>query len=157
MLQERIAELGSAILKINGRKVYVLGFMNSERLKDYIYNNSKCFYSQGIYDNRELNFGVVQDNALFIIQKDNEEIKKIQFTPLIKNTIKYKDKNNKLKTKTYVIRKCNYTNLYNFIAKDQINDKDGKKINNEENIIFKDKMTLTSYLKNRFKQEIVIE
>ena len=52
MLQERIAELGSAILEIKGEKVHILGFMSTERLNDYMETGSKCFYSQGIYDNR---------------------------------------------------------------------------------------------------------
>ena len=52
MLQERIAELGSAILEIKGEKVHILGFMSTERLNDYMETGSKCFYSQGIYDIR---------------------------------------------------------------------------------------------------------
>lgn len=156
MLQERIAELGSAILEIKGEKVHILGFMSPERLDDYIKTGSKCFYSQGIYDNRELNFGVIQDNALFIVRKDTKEVEKFQFTPLLKDTIKYKDENNKLRTKTYVVRKCNYTNLYNFIAREQINNKNGKKTSVEENVIFEDKIALTTYFENRFKEKLIL-
>lgn len=156
MLQERIAELGSAILEIKGEKVHILGFMNPERLDDYIKTGSKCFCSQGIYDNRELNFGVMQDNALFIVRKDTKEVDRFQFILLLKDTIIYKDESNKLRTKTHVVRKCNYTNLYNFIAREQVNNKNGKKTSVEENVIFEDKTALTSYFENRFKEKLIL-
>lgn len=48
-------------------KVHLIGFMSPERLEDYYNKNIDCHFSNGIYDKRELNWGKIQDGALFII------------------------------------------------------------------------------------------
>ncbi|NSB16793.1 hypothetical protein [Clostridium beijerinckii] len=120
-LQERIEELESGILYIdkNVNKVKLVGFLSPERLTDYYEKNIQCFFSKGLYDYEELKFENTKDNALFIVLEDNDELKKHQFIPLKKESIKYKivDESNKSKTlsKTYTIRKCKFTNLYNYV------------------------------------------
>lgn len=130
MLQERIETLGSGILEFKSNGVYTLGFNNIERLNDYYLNKKQCHCSQGIYPERDLNFGRTQDNALFILIKDNKEFKKFHFEVLLKDTVKYKNTYTKKWTsKVYKIRKCKYNNIYNFIVRE-------KEIVNGEEIVF---------------------
>lgn len=120
MLQERIEELGSAILNFKENKVFLWGFNDPDRLNDYYLNKSYCHCSQGIYSARDLNFGRTKDNALFVLIKDNTEFNRYQFEVLLKDTIKYKNKiTNKATSKVYKIRKCKYNNLYNLILREK--------------------------------------
>lgn len=154
MLQERISELGSGILKIKKNEVNLIGFMSSERLYDYYDKNIDCHFSHGIYPNRELNWGKIQDNAIFIVlNEENEVVNKYQFLVIKKDTVKYKDKNNTNRTKTYTIRKCNFTGLYNFIAREAIVN-DGKKTAVEDNKIFKSLDELNKFFVNTFDIEL---
>lgn len=136
MLQERIEELGSGILKYKEGKVYLTGFMSSKCL-DYYYNKKiDCRFSNGIYDKRELNWGKIRDGALFILLNyEDEVICKYQFEVLDKNTIKYKDSKNNNKHKTYSIRKCKYTGIYNFISRETV-VVDEKNTRADENRLF---------------------
>lgn len=154
MLQERIAELGSGILKYKGDKVYLIGFMSPERLYDYYNENIDCHFSKGIYDERELNWGKIQDEALFILLNDkNEIICKHQFEVLDKNTIKYKDKEKNNRSKTYYIRKCKYTGVYNFIARETIVI-DGKNNSSEDNRLFNTLEELKEFFNYSFGVEL---
>lgn len=155
MLQERIEELGSGILEYKDEKVYVTGFMNSERLEDFYVKNVDCFYSKGIYDNKKLHWGKIIDNALFILINNNKEIAKYQFEVIFKDRIQYKDESNKLRNKTYTIRKCKYSKLYNFIAREQIIDNE-KKENILENEVFESRESLEIYFKKRFNKELML-
>ena len=118
LLQDRIEELDSAILDIKD-KVYLTGFMSAERLTDYYNKNIQCYLSKGIYELENLDFSKIKDNAMFIILKDNVEIKKYQFIPIKNGSVSYKvpDKKSKL-TKVYTIRKCNFSNKYNYVDSD---------------------------------------
>lgn len=137
-LQERIEELGSGILTITNSKVDLIGFTCPERLNDYYYNNSKCYFSVGIYDLESLDFSRIQNNALFIIDnKDTNTLFKYQFKLLKKDTIKYKDNKNKALSKVYYIRKCKYTNKYNY--KDM-----------DVSVLFDTKEDLSNYFKDKF-------
>lgn len=140
-LQERIEELGSGILNIKD-KVYVTGFMSPERLKEYYFNKKQCFLSKGIYENEDLDFSRIKDNALFIILKNNKEIEKYQFSMIKKGTITYKDKsNNSTLSKVYKIRKCNFTDRFNYIDSDT-------------SIIFNNYAELSDYFIKRFKSSL---
>lgn len=155
MLQERIAELGSGILQYKENKVHLIGFMSSERLDDYYNKNIDCHFSNGIYEEQELNWGKIQDGALFIILNDNNElICKYQFEVLNKNTIKYKDKENNNRSKTYCIRKCKYTGFYNFIARETI-VVDGKKTSSEDNRLFDTIVELKEFFNETFGSELI--
>lgn len=153
MLQERISELGSGILQIRGNEVYLTGFMSPERLHDYYDKNIDCHFSHGIYPNRELNWGKIQDNAMFIVlNKDNEVVNKYQFLVIKKDIVRYKDKDNTNRIKTYIIRKCQFTGLYNFIARETIFT-DGKKTTVEDNKIFNSLDELNKFFINTFGTE----
>lgn len=142
LLQERIAELGSGILTITNSKVKLIGFTCPERLNDYYSKNIQCYFSVGIYDLESLNFSYIKDNALFIvIDKDNNKQYKYQFKLLKKDSIKYKDDNKKMLSKVYYIRKCIYTNKYNY--KDM-----------DVSVLFDTKEDLIRYFENRFKKSL---
>lgn len=142
LLQERITELGSGILTITNSKVELIGFTCPERLDDYYYKNIQCYFSVGIYDLESLNFSYIKDNALFIIiDKDNNKQYKYQFKLLKKDSIKYKDDNKKMFSKVYYIRKCIYTNKYNY--KDM-----------DVSVLFDTKEDLMKYFENRFKKSL---
>lgn len=119
MINERLSELGGAILKIQGNNFHVTGFMYPERLEDYCYRNINCFYSQGIYPLYEIDYSILQDNAIVIIIDENNNEKKVCFEVLKKDSVKYKSENKKYLTKVYEIRKCKYTNTYNLKLTDE--------------------------------------
>lgn len=155
MLQERIETLGSGILNFNSETVYILGFNNIKRLEDYYINKKLCFCSQGIYPNKELDWGKINDNALFILTKDNEEFKRYQFEVLLKDTIKYKDSDTKQKSRVYKIRKCKYNNLYNFIIR-KIVIEDSKEVVLQESYLFESKKSLQNFFFERFSKMLII-
>lgn len=115
LLQERIEELNSGILKIKNDKVHIIGFLSQERLEDYYYRNMQCFFSNGIYDYEDLDFSRIKDNSLFLVLKDDKLINKYLYKLLLKNTFKYKTKDNKIVTKTFKIRKSEYSEQYNLV------------------------------------------
>ncbi|MEW9096126.1 MAG: hypothetical protein AB2417_13685 [Clostridiaceae bacterium] len=142
LLQERIEELGSGILTITNSKVELIGFTCPERLNDYYYNKDKCYFSVGLYDLESLDFSRIQDNALFVVDnKDNNTLHKYHFELLKKDTIKYKDNENKMLTRQYHIRKCKYTNKFSY-----------KDMN--VSILFDTKEELLNYFKDRFKKNL---
>jgi hypothetical protein len=142
-LQEYIEELASGILIIKNSKVYLTGFTSPERLNDYYYDNIQCFFSKGLYDVEPLDFSRIQDNAIFIVDdKDNNIKYQYQYKLLKKDTIKYK-KDGKDTTIVVHIRKCNYTHKYNY-----------KDI--DISIIFDTKEELLKYFKDRFNSDLKI-
>ncbi|MGL5068428.1 MAG: hypothetical protein ACRC6T_11530 [Sarcina sp.] len=154
MLQERIEELGSAILYFKEDKIFLWGFNDPDRLNAYYLNNSYCHCSQGIYSEQNLNFGRTRDNALFILIKDNNELNRYQFEVLLKDTIKYKNKiTNKATTKVYKIRKCKYNELFNLILREKkiINDLEEVFI---ESYNFESMDLLKNFFFEKFKKEI---
>ncbi len=140
ILQERIEELGSGILMVKDSKVELIGFTCSERLYSYYNDGVLCYFSTGIYDLEDLDFSRIQDNALFIM-KDKDRESKYQFSLLKKDTVKYKDENNKLSSKVYLIRKCCFTNKVNY-----------KDMN--VSILFDNKEDLQKYFKDRFGSDL---
>lgn len=144
LLQERIQELGSGILKINNNIVELIGFMSEERLKDYHEKNINCFFSHGFYDLEELNFGYINDNALFIVYENNVEKFRYNFIVIKKDILKYKNTENKNLSKVYWIRKCSYCNQFNYRDMD-------------ESILFDSKDSLEEYFFNRFNQKLNLE
>lgn len=154
MLQERISELGSGILLTKGNKVHLTGFMSPERLHDFYDKGIDCHFSQGIYTNRELNWGKIQDNAMFIVLDENNIlVNKYQFLVVKKDIVKYKDKDNINRSKTYTIRKCKFTRLYNFIARETIRNYN-KKTTVEDNKIFNSLDELNKFFLSAFGLEL---
>ncbi len=144
MINERLSELGGAILKIDGDKFHVTGFMYPERLEDYYYKNINCFYSHGIYPISEIDYSVLKDNATVIVIDEHGNEKKTCFEVLKKDTIKYKTEDKKYLTKVYKIRKCKYTGKYNLKLTD-------------ESILFSTFKELNQYFYKRFNISLEME
>jgi len=142
-LQEYIEELESGILDIKNDKVYLTGFKSPERLYSYYIDNINCIFSSGIHDYEKLDFAYIKDNALFIIIKDNKEVSRFQFEILKKDTIKYKNEENKQLSKVYSIRKCIYTNAYNY--------KDG-----DESILLNTLEDIKNHFFNKFNIDLIL-
>lgn len=155
MLQERIEELGSALLSFKENKVFLWGFNNPDRLNDYL-NNSYGHCSQGIYYKEDLNFGRIKDDALFILTKDNKEFKKYHFEVLLKDTVKYKSSITKKHiSKVYKIRKCKYNKFYNLILREK------RIIDNQEEFFieaynFESLNLLKDFFFEKFKKDLPI-
>ena len=66
-LQDRIEELQSGILEIDGNKVNITGYYSKDRLLDYLDKGLDAYFSKGVYDYEKLDFGKVKNNTLFII------------------------------------------------------------------------------------------
>lgn len=130
MLQERINELASGILTIDGNRVHVMGFKNEKMLMSFLNNNKKNWSSMGLYDFQELNFNSIKNDALFIVMKDGKEIGKYQYVPVYKGTIKYKNSDGKSTTMVFTIRKSAYSGHYHFLS-----EKISKLFENKKSII----------------------
>lgn len=139
ILQEYINELNSGILEYKNNKIYLTGFLSSERLYEYYNDNRDCFFSQGIFDIENLSFEWIKDDALFIVVKNGIEVFKTQFKLLKKDSIRYKV-DDKYTTKVYYIRKCIYRNLYNYLDAD-------------ESLTFKSLEELNNYILDKYKLE----
>lgn len=143
ILQEYIEELGSAVLTIKNSKVILTGFTCPERLQDYYDKDIKCHFSQGIFDLESLDFSKIKDNSLFVVNnEDNDKKCKYQFKLLKKDIVKYKS-DGKYFSRVYKIRKCNYTNQYNFIDM-------------ESSKLFDTKEELLKYFENHFGKSLVM-
>jgi len=113
ILQEVIEELGSAIINHKDGKVYVDGFYNSDRLKDWL-DGLNCRFSQGLFDEEKLDYSRIQDNSLFIIKRDDQEIYRYQYQLIFSGVVRYKIYNNN-RTRKFVIRQCIYSTQYNIV------------------------------------------
>lgn len=119
LLNDRLSELGSGIIKITEEKVYLTGFLNSERLLDYYNNNNQCFFSKGIYDVKNLSlddldlYSLKPNSLFYILNNKNDLISKIEFKNLKRDTVTIKH-NKKQTTLTFEIKKCIYSNKYIF-------------------------------------------
>ena len=118
MINDRLSELGGAILEIKGDKYTLTGFMYPERLEDYKYRGINCFYSQGVYPISKIDYSILQDNAILIeVDEIGNEIWH-QFIVIKSGEVKFKKGKQYLK-KVYTIRKCKYTGLYNLKFTDE--------------------------------------
>jgi hypothetical protein len=115
-LQERIEEMDSCILNVKNDLIELTGFTCPERLLDYHETNSDCWFSLEISKVEDYDIAYIKDNALFVILDNNIEVKRYHFIPLERKTIKYKSKKTKssIADKTYSIRKCSQTGLFNY-------------------------------------------
>lgn len=145
LLQEQIEEKGSGIIDINHNHIKLTGFMSPERLFEYYLSGKDCRLSVGIYPVDIFDIAYVQDNALFIVEEDGYEKIRYQFELLLSNTVKYKDKveDKNYKTKVYSIRKCKYTEKYNY--KDM-----------DKSLLFDSKSSLEEYFFNQYRVNLII-
>ena len=146
LLQESIQELGSGIIDILDDKIRLTGFMSSERLVDYHLHGYDCRFSVGVYPKEKFDITYIRDNALFIILENGVEIIRYQFIPIDKYKkydLKYKDIDNKLKSKVITIRRCSYTSKYNYV-------------DTLESIIFDTMEELMTYLKKEYDHDLIL-
>lgn len=122
LLQQRIEELGSAILNRKGDRVHIIGFYNRERLMDYL-NGINCFKSKGLYDEADLDYSRIQDNCLMILMEDDIEVKRIQYIPIFNGIVKFNTLGRKTVTRMFSLRRCLYSDQYNIIILDENNEK----------------------------------
>lgn len=141
MLQERINEMDSGILTIDGTRVHIIGFSNEKMLMGYLTRNKKNWSSIGLYDYQDLSFNSIKNNALFIVKKNGEEIGKYQYVPVYKGTVKYIDNDEKTTSMTFTIRKSTYSPHYHFLS---------EKISR----IFETKQAVIDYLQDDFKAKM---
>lgn len=141
MLQERINELDSGILTIEGDKVHVVGFSNEKMLLSFLHNNKKNWKLIGLYDLEELHFYNIHNNALIIVIKDGKEIGKYQYVPVYKGTIVYNSEDDKSTSITFTIRKSVYSNHFHFLS---------EKISR----IFENKESITNHIREKFGASI---
>ncbi|PFM75229.1 hypothetical protein COJ46_22005 [Bacillus sp. AFS077874] len=143
MLQERIEELSSAILDFSGDYVYVTGFKSHERLLSHSSKGIDNWSSKGRYPitKSELDYKRIKTNALFVIMENGLEKAKYQFKEFKKYSQKFKDTNGLQKTRVITIRKCVYTNQFNYFTM-------------EESYLFASFDALQSFLVERFNHEV---
>lgn len=115
-LQERIEEMDSGIINVKSSLIELTGFTCPDRLHDYYVNKSNCWFSTVVSKIEDYNIACIKDNALFVILDNDIEIKSYQFIPVERKTIKYKSDTTKslIADKTYSIRKCSQTGLFNY-------------------------------------------
>lgn len=147
MLQDRVNELGSAILDIKNNKVYIMGFMNEEMLQLYLNKGAKNWSSQGLYDNEDLEFHNVKDNALIIVREDGKEISRHQYVHESKKKVEFKNEKGKNVTRTIIIRKSVYSNHYHFYF---VVDKEKESNEGKRSLLFDNKYALNHFLKEKF-------
>lgn len=151
-LQERIEELGSGILEVTESEVKLIGFTCEERLRDFYEKGCKCSSSNGIYTiykDEELDFSKIRNNALFIKKLNGEEVERYQFEPLFiiksDDNFRYPEIDTagkkKQKSKSFTIRKCKYTNQYNYIDM-------------ERSILFDSFDELNEYIRQNFNNDL---
>lgn len=129
LLQQRIEEVGSAIINHKDNLVHITTFYNSDRLNDYL-GGLNCIQGFGMYDPEDLDYTRIQDNCLMIVQKDDKEVHRFQFKPLFRGTVKVSNSGKKAMARIFTLRKCLFSSQYNVMILDENNEK--------QNLLFKD-------------------
>lgn len=119
-IEERLLELNCGIINILDNKVEIHGFLSEERLNDYL-QGINCRYSYGVYPLNDFNETLIQDNALFIIKKNNIESHRVQLTNIYEDIVILKMDGKNLNRKIK-IRKSTCSGDYQLIInKEHIN------------------------------------
>lgn len=142
-LMEEISLLGSAIIDYNNDHINIIGFYNKERLLDYLDSGINCIAYRGVFPIFKIDSSLFSDNGLFILKNNGEEYARYEFIPILKSTIKYKDKDKIPRSKVYTLRRCAYTDLFSY--KDM-----------EQSELFNDFDQLNSFFKERFGKCFII-
>ncbi|MGJ7922202.1 hypothetical protein [Neobacillus sp. LXY-4] len=137
MLQNRINELKSGIVNIVDDKVQVWGFTREEMLLSHLEKEIGNWYSQGLYDFQSLEFHNIQDNALFIVRENGEEINRYQYKPVLRDLVKFKDEKGNNASLTFKIRKSTYSDHYHFLTE-------------HTSLLFENKSELDQYLLDKY-------
>lgn len=137
MIQERINELTSGILKIENGKIHVLGFKNEKMLLSHVDNGTKNWSSIGLYDIQKINFQDIKNDALFLVIENGDIVGKYQYTPIYKGVIKYENDEGKNASRAFTIRRSKYCGHFQFVS---------EKISEP----FESKESIINFTKNRF-------
>ena len=116
-LQEVVEVLGSAIINYADNMVSIVGFYSIDRMTDWE-NGLDCWQSKYSLDDRGvvIDFTRIQDNALFIVKREGQEIERYCFEPFFKGVAKYKDvAGKKQKSRTFTLRKSMYSQQYHIV------------------------------------------
>jgi hypothetical protein len=141
LLQDRISELDSGILNLKEDTVELTGFLSPDRLVDYL-KGVNCFFSFGIYPNSPYEESMSKDDAIFIVNKDDIEIKRWKYIKIYEGIAQLKI-NGLTMDRAIKIRRDSFGNKYQFIG-------------NKENIVFRDYDEMEDYLFNTYEYRINI-
>ena len=72
--------------------------------------------SKGLYDYQDLEYYNIKTNALLIVRKNEKEINRYQYKPVYRDTIQFKDGDEKNVSITFTIRKSSYSDHYHFLT-----------------------------------------
>ncbi|QDI90675.1 hypothetical protein EPH95_05350 [Salicibibacter halophilus] len=153
MLQERLNELGSAILNIKNRKVHITGFTREEMLQSYLHKGAKNWSSIGLYDlhdEEDLEFLDIRDDALIIVQKNGNEIGRHQYKHEAKQTIEFKDEEGKMISRTFRIRKSVYSDHYHFYLVAAKDEESSESFGRKQSLLFDGKNALDCFLAEEY-------
>lgn len=137
MLQDRVNELKSAILDIKGTKVYITGFMSEEMLQLHLTEGSKNWSSMGLYDDEDLEFHNIKNNALFLVKKNGSKAVRYQYKSVFRDTIQFKGEDGKSLSLIINIRKSQYSAHYHLLT-------------TKESLLFSGKGDLDSHLLEKY-------
>lgn len=114
MLEERLNELGSAIINYKEDNIELIGFYSPEML---LFQNETLDnkLSHGIYPFEDINHSKIKDNFILVVQENSKEIIRYKFKTREKLQLTYKDHNGNNKSRLFRVRVCEYTNLYNYV------------------------------------------
>lgn len=118
MLEERLSELGSAIINYADREfIELVGFYSPEML---LFENETLDnkLSYGKYPFEDINYAKIKDDFILVIKENNKEVIRYKFKTLEKMELTFKDKKENIKSKIFRIRICEFNNLYNYIDSD---------------------------------------
>lgn len=139
LLQNRINELNSAIINFIEKKVHITGFYNAKMLLAHLNEGKDNHQSKGIYDKEEFDLFSTINNALFIIQENGIERKRIQFVQIYKETLKL---NGSSKQEMVTIRKDVFNEQY--------------VLRTEKSVFsFYDIYTLNSYIEEKYQNKSI--
>lgn len=127
LLQNRINELNSAILNFVGDKVYITGFYNDKMLLLHLDDRRDNHKSKGIYNKEDIDFNNVLNNALFVIQKDGVEQRRIQYKLIFKEAMEIKNPKEKSSNIQMVsIRKDIFSDTFLLHARNKVTSFENK-------------------------------
>lgn len=114
--QEIIEGLGSAIINYTGDIIYVTGFYSIDRLMDWE-KGIDCWQSKAIFNDPNIVFDYtrIEDDALFIIKKEDHELERYLFKPYFKGTVKYKNTEKKDISRKITLRKSLFSKHYHIV------------------------------------------
>lgn len=121
--------------------------MSEKMLQLYLNEGAKNWSSQGLYDDEDLEFHNIKDNALIIVQKDGKEIGRYQYKHETKKKIEFKSEKGKKISRTVIIRKSVYSNHYHFYF---VVDKEKESDEEKQSLLFDNKVALNHFLKEKF-------